>query len=89
MNMLDKLTALTGITKTSFKYSGKKITKFAESFCNFSKVNTVMVGKGRKMGYYGVTCIFVGYTLDLDGDCYHMYGHNTGKIARHDTLWLT
>ena len=37
----------------------------------------------------GATCLFAGYTLDHDGDCYRMYNPQTNRvIVTRDIVWM-
>ena len=65
--------------------------KFAKHLHNWGETGTVKVktvGKP-KVADRGVQCMFIGYALNHDGDCYKMWDPKTGGVHEtRDVIWL-
>jgi hypothetical protein len=89
--VLDGLVVDKGQTQTRFERFFGKNLKFVNHFRTFGEAGTVKVKKQQypKLSDRGVTCMFVGYAVDHDGDCYEMLVINNGTIyVTRDVVWL-
>jgi hypothetical protein len=89
--VVDGLMVDKGHNKTRYeRYFGKN-PKFANYFRTFGEAGTVKVKKQQflKLSDRGITCMFVGYAVDHDGDCYEMLDVDSGTIyVTRDIVWL-
>jgi hypothetical protein len=83
MTKLDwlKLVTITskGIKKTRIEHYGLTLPRFAQYLHTWGEAGTAKTGKDRKMGDRGVTCMFVGYVSNHEGNCYRIWNPKTKK----------
>jgi hypothetical protein len=91
--LLDGLTAITmnNVTKTGVEHWGGKVPKFAYHLRTWEEAGTVTLRKKHspKLADCGVQCMFVGYALNHEGDCYRMWDPLTQRVhVMRDIIWL-
>jgi len=76
---------------TRFEHLFKKIPKFAKHLRTWGEAGTVKTKQkmAPKLENRGDMCMFVGYALDHDGDCYEMLDPVKGTIyVTRDVVWM-
>ena len=72
--LLDSLVVCTidGVTKTQAEHFGNTISKFAKHLRTWGEAGTVTIWYKMqpKLEDRGITCVFVGYAVNHEGDCY-------------------
>jgi hypothetical protein len=58
-----------------------KIPKIVNYLRTFGKAGIVKNGKDGKVGYRGITMLFVGYADEHAGNCYRMYNPVTSRVS--------
>jgi hypothetical protein len=91
--LLDGLTICTidGETKTRVEHFTNELPKFAKHLRTWGEAGTVTIKKKMqpKLIDRGVTCMFVGYAADHEGDCYIMWNPATKRVyTTRDIIWL-
>jgi len=80
-----------GKKATRYEHFAGKLPKFAQYLRTWGEAGTVTVRKkmSPKLADRGITCMFVGYATNHDGDCYEMLDPTTGTIyVSRDIIWL-
>jgi hypothetical protein len=91
--LLDGLivTSISGETRTRYEHWCGKLPKFAKCLRTFGEAGTVtlkMQGMS-KLQDRGVQCMFVGYSLKHEGNCFRMWDPVTKRVhVTRDVLWL-
>jgi hypothetical protein len=91
--LLDSLVICTidGETKTRAEHFGKTLPKFAKHLRTWGEAGTVTIHQKMqpKILDRGVTCMFVAYAVDHEGDCYIMWNPTTQRVyTTRDVIWL-
>ena len=91
--LTDGLTVITrnGETKTRYEHWCGKLPKFAHHLRTWGEAGVVKVRdlKKSKIQDKGITCMFVGYSMDHAGDCYRMFNPKTNRVhITRDIKWL-
>jgi hypothetical protein len=89
--VLDGLVVDKGQAQTRYERFFGNNPKFVNHLRTFGEAGTVKVKKNQypKLSDRGVTCMFVGYAVDHDGDCYEMLDVNNGTVyVTRDVVWL-
>jgi Integrase core domain. len=91
--LLDGLTViiLDGVAKTRVEHWSGKLPKFAMHLRTWGEAGTVTLKNTRspKLADRGVQCMFVGYALNHEGDCYRMWDPLTNRVhITRDIIWL-
>jgi hypothetical protein len=89
--VLDGLVVKKGQTNTRYERFFGKNPRFVSHLRTFGEAGTVKVKKQQypKLSDRGITCMFVGYTVDHDGDCYEMLDINSETVnVTRDVVWL-
>jgi len=80
-----------GVSKTRFEHFAGKLPKFASHLRTWGEAGTVTIKKKMhpKVIDRGIQCMFVGYSIDHEGDCYDFLDPKTGNIyTSRDVVWL-
>ena len=80
-----------GNKKTRYEHFFGQNPKFSKHLRTWGEAGTVKVKSkmAPKLNDRGVTCMFVGYSTDHDGDCYDMWDPQSGTIyITRDIIWL-
>jgi hypothetical protein len=91
--LLDSLVMCTidGETKTRAEQFRKTLPKFAKHSRTWGEAGTVTIHQKMqpKILDRGVTCMFVAYAVDHEGDCYIMWNPTTQRVyTTRDVIWL-
>jgi hypothetical protein len=91
--LLDGLVICTidGVTKTRIEHFGRPVPKFANHLRTWGEAGTVTIRHKMqpKLEDRGMTCVFVGYAVDHEGDCYLMWNPTSkGVYTTRDIIWL-
>ena len=82
---------MNGVFKTRFEHAFGSNPKFAKHLRTWGEAGTVKtkITATSKVSDRGVQCMFIGYALDHDGDCYRMWNPVTdGVHVSRDIIWL-
>jgi hypothetical protein len=80
-----------GVHATRYLYWSGKEPAFAKHLKTWGEAGTVKlkIKATPKVADRGVQCMFVGYAIDHEGDCYRMRGPNTSRIHEtRDIIWM-
>ena len=80
-----------GTKDTRYTHFAGKNPKFAQHLRTWGKAGTVTLKSKAtpKLADRGMHCMSIGYALDHEGDCYHMWNPKTNRV--HETrcvVWL-
>ena len=82
---------INGRKATRYEHWDDQIPKFAANLRTWGEAGVVKLRdiKTPKYSDKGRTCMFVGYALNHDGDCYRMYDPLTKRVhVTRDIKWL-
>ena len=85
------IVSIYGQEKTRYEHAFGENPKFAKHLRTWGEAGTVKtkIKATSKIADRGVQCMFVGYALDHDGDCYRMWNPETdGVHTTRDIIWL-
>jgi hypothetical protein len=93
VTLLDSLVVCTidGVTKTRAVHFGNTIPKFASHLRTWGEAGTVTIRHKMqpKIEDCRITCVFVGYAVNHEGDCYLMWNPTTMRVfTTRDVIWL-
>ncbi len=91
MTKLDWLTlgTIKGTKKIKIEHYNLPLPRFFEYLRTLGEARTVKTGKDKKTGDRGVTCMFVGYTSNQEGDWYRIRNPKTKKVSKtRDIVFL-
>jgi hypothetical protein len=79
---LDWLSAITrgDVMKSKIEIFGLPIPHFTKHLHIWGEAGTVKLPKNGKVQPCGVTCVFIGYAANHEGDCYRMWNPTTGMV---------
>eukprot|EP00957_Ditylum_brightwellii_P061087 4635712-Ditylum_brightwellii.AAC.1 len=81
---------INGVKKSQFKHFVGALPKFSSHLRTWGEVGTIKTHKKiTQKNDRGITCMFVVYATDHEGDCYKMYNPSSGIVYEScDILWL-
>ena len=88
---LDWLTVITrdNVTKSRIEFYDIGIPRFAKHLRIWGEAGTVKLPKDGKVKPRGVTCVFIGYAANHDGNCYRMWNPDTNMVMMsRDVVFL-
>ena len=88
---MDYLTVIdiNGVSKTRIEHYGKEIPNWAKHLHKWGEAGTVKTGKDGKIGDRGVTCIFIGYANNHEGNVFRMCNEKTSRVTEtRDVIFL-
>jgi hypothetical protein len=91
MTKLDwlKLITVNKVKNTRIEHYDLPLFNFTRYLHTWGEAGIIKTGKDGKIGDWGVTGMFVGYTSNHKGNCYRMWNPNTKKISKtHDIVLL-
>lgn len=77
------------MTKSKIEFYGLPLPRFAKHLRIWGEAGTVKLPKDGKVKERGVTCVFIGYASNHEGDCYRMWNPVTGMVMlSRDVVFL-
>jgi hypothetical protein len=78
-----KLITINKVKKTRIEHYGLPLPNFTKYLRTcWGEAEIIKNGKDGKIGDRGVTCMFVGYASNHEGNCYRMWNPNTKEISK-------
>jgi hypothetical protein len=83
MTKLDwlKLITINKVKKTRIEHYGLPQPNFFQYLPIWGEAGIIKTGKDKKIGYRGVTGMFMGYASNHEGDCFRMWKPNKKKVS--------
>ncbi len=84
-----KLITINKVKKTRIEHYGIPLPNFTQYLYTLGEAGIIKISKDRKNEDWGITCMFMGYASNQEGNRYRMWNPNTKKVSEtRDVVFL-